>query len=197
MKFAHTFTIAAPTEDVWEALMDIERAAPCMPGAEVLERSDADTYRIRVRLNVGPISMEPRAQLRVIERDDLARQATITAVSTGPRNRGTAHAQAELQLAPMPPGTRGTVDTELQLSGMSLPVGQRMIGELATPLVQTFAENLERMLTQPSATRPAAPLRVEEVAAKVIRSRLRDPGMLAAAAALCAAIGYAIRRRRT
>ena len=55
MRFENSFVVEAPSEEVWEALLDVERVAPCMPGAQVLERTGEDTYKVGIKVKLGPI----------------------------------------------------------------------------------------------------------------------------------------------
>jgi uncharacterized protein len=200
MNFEHTFTVAAPIGDVWEALMDVERSAPCMPATQVLERSGPDAYRVRVRVKLGPLSIAPSARLRIVDRDDAARRATITATATEADGSGHAEARAQLSAVSTPPGTRVSINAELQLTGTAAFVGKRLVAELAPVFLRQFAANLERLIAHPStstsAPAAAAALPLSEVAATVVRSRLRDSRMVVATAVVFAAIGYVMGRRR-
>jgi uncharacterized protein len=198
MNFEHTFTVAAPIEDVWPALMDIERSAPCMPGAKVLGGSGPDTYRIRVRLKLGPLSIAPSARLRIDERDDAARWATITATAREADGSGQADARARIDALSASPGTRVSISAEVKLTGTAALVGQRLVAELAPIYLRQFAGNLERLIAYPSAPvgpAPPAALPLSEVAATVVSARLRDSRILLVTALVFAAIGYALGRR--
>jgi len=195
MKFEHSFSVAAPIEDVWTALMDIERTAPCVPGAEVLGPADGDTYRIRVNVTLGLLSVQPTARVRVLERDDLTRRAAFSAVA-GKAGAGRAEARTSVTLVRVPDGTHATVNTDLQLTGTAAVVGQRVIAEVGAVLIRAYAANLERMLTQRSSpVEPTAPLAASSVVATAVATRLRERRLLVATALACAAIGYAIVRR--
>jgi carbon monoxide dehydrogenase subunit G len=190
MNFEQAFTVAAPIEDVWGALLDIERSAPCMPGAKVLDSNGVDAYRVRVELKLGPLSMAPSARLRILERDDTARVATIAASATEADGSGHAEARARLSAAPASPGTRVSIGAELQLSGTAAIVGRRLAAELAPVFLGQFAANLERQIAHPSSTAPAE-LPLAQVAGTVIRSRARESRTLVLTALASAAIGYA------
>ena len=221
MKFTNTFVVAAPIEDVWNTLMDVERVAPCMPGAEVIERTGEDTYKVAIKVRLGPISMQYRGQVEIVERDDDARRATMRAKAKEARGQGTADAHVHMSLDEQPDGTHATLETELQLLGKAAAMGQGVIVDVAAKLVETFAANLAAMLmgegapaegapAEASAREPtpvaAAPapaestLPVGEIAASVIAGRLAKPRALllatAALALLFGAIGYAIGRTR-
>jgi carbon monoxide dehydrogenase subunit G len=146
MKFENAFAVRAPVEDVWQALMDVERVAPCMPGAEVLGRLGDDSYKVGVKVRLGPISMLYRGQVEIVERDDAARQATMHAKATEARGQGTANASVHMSLAEEADGTHATIATEMALSGKAAAMGQGVIGDVAQKMVEEFAGNLARML---------------------------------------------------
>jgi carbon monoxide dehydrogenase subunit G len=203
VNFEQAFTVAAPIEDAWAALMDVERSAPCMPGAKVLESNGVDAYRVRVGLKLGPLSIHPSARLRIAQRDDTGHSATVTATATETDGSGRAEARARLSAVSAPPGTRVSINAELQLTGTAAIVGKRVVAELAPVFLRQFAANLERLIAQPSspgaASTPATPaaLPLSQVATTVIGSRLRDSRMVIATALVFAAIGYAIGRRHS
>jgi carbon monoxide dehydrogenase subunit G len=146
MKFENTFVVPAPIAEVWETLMDVERVAPCMPGAQVLERVGDDTYKVAVKVKLGPMTMQYRGQVEIVERDDETREATMRAKAKEARGQGTADAHVHMALAEEEPGTRATIDTELQMSGKAAAMGQGVIGDVAAKLVEMFAANLAQML---------------------------------------------------
>ncbi len=222
MKFENTFVVSAPIEEVWDTLMDVQRVAPCMPGAEVLERVDEDTYKVAVKVRLGPMSMQYRGQLEVVSRDPATRQATMRAKAKEARGQGTADAQIQMGLEEEAGGTRGSITTEMQLSGRAAAMGQGVIADVAARLIEMFAANLAKMVggggeETPEAESPAAPraepraehaevpplesaLPIAELAAGVIAGRLSNPRTLliatAGLAVLSGAIGYAIGRSR-
>ena len=216
MKFENSFDVHAPIQDVWNALLDVERVAPCMPGAEVLEHAGDDSYKVGIKVKVGPISMLYRGQVEIVERDEPARQATLHARAKEARGQGTAEARIHMSLVEQPEGTHTTMETEMNLSGRAAAMGRGVISDVAERLVEEFAGNLARMLEpQPAAANgsgstpaparesaheaepapaahEAAPaqdtLPVGRIAAGVIAGRLRNPRTLFLATA---AVGVA------
>ena len=156
MQFENAFTVDAPLDEVWATLMDIERVAPCMPGAEVLDRVDGDRYKVGVKVKLGPISMLYRGQVEVVERDDAARRATMHAKAKEARGQGTADAQLRISLTEQPDGAHATIDTQLALSGRAAAMGRGVIADVAANLIEAFASNLAAMLAPPTAE-PAGP----------------------------------------
>jgi len=146
VNFENTFVVQAPIDDVWATLMDLERVAPCMPGAEVLERLGENEFRVAVRVKLGPMSLQYRGQVAIVERDDAARHALLRARATEARGQGTADARIGMALTEAADGTRGTISTELQISGRAAAMGRGMIVDVAQKLTELFAVNLAEML---------------------------------------------------
>jgi carbon monoxide dehydrogenase subunit G len=156
VKFENTFTVQAPVEQVWTALMDIERVAPAMPGAEVLERTGENAYRVGVKVKLGPMSLLYRGQVEIVEEDEAAKQAVMRAKATEARGQGMANAEVRMSLAETPDGTDATIATDLALSGRAASMGAGVISDVAGALVEEFASNLASMLTADGGLRPGA-----------------------------------------
>ena len=77
MQFENTFDVAAPIDEVYAALLDVDRVAPCVPGAEVLEQTGDDAYKIAVKVKVGPMSMQYKGDVEVVEQDAEAHRAVL------------------------------------------------------------------------------------------------------------------------
>jgi carbon monoxide dehydrogenase subunit G len=87
MKFENEFTVGAPIEEVYAALLDVERVAPCMPGAEVVEKTSDDSNKVAINVKVGPMSMTYRGDVEIVERDEAAHTATMRAKARRPAAR--------------------------------------------------------------------------------------------------------------
>jgi carbon monoxide dehydrogenase subunit G len=147
MTFENAFTVQAPIDEVWSTLLDVERVAPCMPGAEVTERVGDDAYKVAVKVKVGPMSMTYRGEVQIVDRDEHERQATMHVKAKEARGQGTADAHVRMSLADDPGGTRATIETEVQMSGKVAAMGQSVIAEVSAKLIETFAANLAEMLS--------------------------------------------------
>ena len=99
MKFENAFTVDAPVDEVWRTLLDVERVAPCMPGAEVTERIGDDAYKVSVKVKVGPMSMTYRGEVQIVDRDEQERRATMHVKAKEARGQGTADADVHMSLA--------------------------------------------------------------------------------------------------
>src|SRR4051794_8374630 len=147
MKFENTFSVDAPIDEVYAALLDVERVAPCVPGAEVLEKSGDDAYAVAIKVRVGPISMTYKGNVEVVERDDENHRAVMRARARETRGQGTADARVELALSQDGETTKGTMQADVQLAGRAAAMGRGVIQDVSAKIVSTFAQNLETMLS--------------------------------------------------
>src|SRR3954447_23258193 len=156
MQFENRFEVDAPLERVWEAVLDVERVAPTVPGAQVLERTGEDAYKVAIKVKVGPMSMTYRGDVEVVERDEAAHRAVLRARAKESRGQGTADADVTMVLAGDDGRTAATITTEVDLSGKVATMGQGVLQDVSGRLVQTFARNLAQMLERPAAAEPPA-----------------------------------------
>src|SRR3954454_11937375 len=164
MKFENTFEVDAPIDEVYNALLDVERVAPCVPGAEVLEKTGEDSYQVAIKVKVGPISMTYKGTVEIVERDDEHHRAVMRARARETRGQGTADARVEMTLTEEgPERTKGTIVSDVQLAGRAAAMGRGVIQDVSAKIVTTFSQNLEQMLggggpaAEPQATGPEAP----------------------------------------
>src|SRR5919112_5808577 len=146
MRFENRFDVAAPLEEVWAAVLDVERVAPTVPGAQVLERTGEDTYRVAIKVKVGPMSMTYRGEVEITDRDETAHRAVMRARAKESRGQGTADADVTMELSGEDGRTSATVTTEVELSGKVASMGQGVLQDVSGRLVETFAGNLAAML---------------------------------------------------
>jgi carbon monoxide dehydrogenase subunit G len=157
MKFENQFDVDAPLDQVWKTVLDVERVAPTVPGAQVLERSGDDAYKVAIKVKVGPMSMTYRGEVEITERDEAAHRAVMKARAKESRGQGTADADVTMVLRGDNGRTAATVTTEVALTGKAATMGQGVLQDVAGRLVQTFAKNLATMLSGGQAETAAAP----------------------------------------
>src|SRR5258705_2832135 len=158
MEFENTFVVQAPVEEVWDLLLDVERIAPCMPGAQVLEQTGDDAYKVAVKVKLGPMTMNYKGDVEIVDKDASAHQATMRAKAKEARGQGTASANIRMALREQDAGTEASIVTEMQMSGKAAAMGQGVIKDVAGSLTDTFAQNLAAMVRAggPSAGEPEA-----------------------------------------
>jgi carbon monoxide dehydrogenase subunit G len=220
MRLDSTFSVDAPVDQVWETLMDFEKVTACLPGAQVLEKLSEDAYRVGMKVKLGPVSMQYKGHLEVVERDPVAHRALLRGTAKELRGQGTAEATATLSLVEEGGTTRGTVGADVNLSGKAAAMGQGVIGSVTDQMMSTFATNLQAMLTGPlTGPEPAAaeapptpgpravpdePLRpaVQDdsldalgLARGIVASQLAEPRKVVGLLALVALLAYGLGRR--
>lgn len=140
MKLTHSFTAPAPAEEVWEALLDPERVAPCLPGA-TLTSVDGKTFNGEVKVKLGPVQLLYRGSGEFVEIDPVLRRAVLKAAGKDTRGNGTASALVTFQV-----GDTVEVETELSVTGRPAQLGRGLIAEVSGKLVDQFAECLASTL---------------------------------------------------
>ena len=146
MKLDSTFTVTAPIEEVWKTLLDFERVAGCVPGAQVLNALSEDAYQVAMKVKLGPVTMQYKGQMEVVERDEREHRAVLKGQAKEARGQGTASATASLSLVEEGGRTRGTVAADVALSGRAAAMGQGVIGSVTEQMMAQFADNLQAML---------------------------------------------------
>ncbi|BCW67007.1 hypothetical protein NicSoilB4_17700 [Arthrobacter sp. NicSoilB4] len=152
MQIDSTFSVVAPIDTVWEAIMDFERVAGCVPGAKILNKLSDDAYQMGMTVKLGPVTMQYKGLLNVIERNAAEHRAVLGGKAQETRGQGTAEATVTLQLAEEAGGTtRGTVSADLKLSGKAAAMGKGVIGSVTEQMMALFAGNLQAMIAAPGA----------------------------------------------
>lgn len=173
MKIDNAFEVPLPIHEAWAVLIDIERIAPCMPGAELTEVIDDRSYKGKVAVRLGPVALSFNGTARFEEIDEADYRARVKAAGTDGKGRGGAQAEVAFELRPKGDFTEVLIHTELQLSGAVAQYGRGsgMISDFSSHLVSQFADSLKRQLAEVAdgqatseaaaepgpAARPAAP----------------------------------------
>ena len=158
MKLEQSFEVAAPLDRVWNALIDVERVAPCLPGAEITEAGDEGTYRGSFTVKLGPTTAAYRGELRLEAVDEQAHQATMNAKGQDKRGQGSAKAVIVSRLREADDTTRVDVETDFTITGRLARFGRGgMIEDVSNRLMREFADCLQRSIEGPSRDEEAAP----------------------------------------
>ncbi len=163
MELEHRFTVPTPVADTWEAFNDLERIAPCFPGAS-LTSVEGDDFAGSVKVRLGPISLLYNGTGQFVERDESARRAVIEAKGKDKRGNGTASATIRAQLTPDGEQTVVEVATDLAITGKPAQFGRGVIKDVSDKLLGQFVACLEQNLgptaepaAEPSAAAASAP----------------------------------------
>jgi carbon monoxide dehydrogenase subunit G len=151
MELEHSFTVPVPEDRAWDVLLDVERVAPCMPGA-TLQSIDGDEIHGTIKVKVGPISMTYQGTAHFTERDPAEHVITLEATGKETRGAGTASAKVRSMLEAAGDQTHVVVHTSLNVTGKPAQFGRGVMAEVGGKLVGIFADNLAAML----AAEPAA-----------------------------------------
>ncbi|MEU1620303.1 SRPBCC family protein [Streptomyces sp. NPDC005722] len=154
MDFTNEFRVSLPPDQAWALLTDVERIAPCMPGAQLTGR-DGDTYTGLVKVKVGPVTVQYKGTAAFEEQDPGSRTAVLRARGRDARGQGNADARITARLVPDGESTLVTVGTKLTITGKVAQFGKGMIEEVSRKLLGQFVEALERQLAQERAPEPA------------------------------------------
>ena len=157
MKLENEFTVPVPVERAWEVMLDVERIAPCVPGATLTGVED-DVVTGSVKVKVGPIQMTYGGKARFLIRDEAARRVVIEASGKDTRGGGTAAATVTATLTDDGGTTRATVETDLTVTGRPAQFGRGVLSDVARQLIDQFASCLAKELaaTDPGSD-PASP----------------------------------------
>ena len=150
------FLVHRPIEQTWAVLTDVERIAPCLPGAQ-LQEIEGDTYRGVVKVKLGPISTQFKGQAHFVERDDASHRAVLKGEGRDTSGKGNADALITAQLEAISPElTKCVVSTELRVTGKVAQFGRGIMGDVSEKLMTQFAHNLNTMLDADGDTPPDA-----------------------------------------
>ncbi|MGQ4386831.1 SRPBCC family protein [Streptomyces sp. SAS_270] len=147
MELHHEFTVPVPVEDAWPVLLDIERVAPCMPGATV-EEYDGKTVSGAVKVKVGPISVTYRGTAVFEEQDEAEHRLVLIAAGKETRGQGTARATITGTLTARDGGTAVSVHTDLLVTGRPAQFGRGVMAEVGDKLIGRFADCLAEQLRE-------------------------------------------------
>jgi len=202
MQLDHRFTVKVPVDRAWAVLTDVERIAPCLPGAQ-LTGVDGDAYTGHVKVKVGPIVAQFAGKATFIERDDAAHVAVLRGEGRDTGGKGSASATITASLADAGDGeTECTVRTDLTISGKVAQFGRGALADVSDKLLAQFVANLDALIAAdpdggaPESGAPkqpdAAPVDLLAVAGAPVLKRL-VPVLLVVAAVAAVVIGALLR----
>ena len=160
MELVNEFTVNRPIDEAWAVLTDVERIAPCLPGAQ-LQEIEGDVYRGVVKVKVGPISAALKGEASFVERDDVNHRAVLKGDGRDTKGNGNASALITATLEEISPtSAKCVVHTDLNMTGKVAQFGRGALADISGKLMQQFAKNLDEMLAadkQAPVTRTPAP----------------------------------------
>jgi carbon monoxide dehydrogenase subunit G len=158
MELTNEFRVPLAVDGAWAVLTDIERIAPCMPGA-TLEGVEGDDYKGTVKVKVGPMTAQYRGTVRFLERDEPGHRAVLRAEGRETRGQGNAAATITATVTPDGDGAAVAVVTDLTISGKVAQFGRGVLGDVSTRLMGQFVDCLEKDLAAGESSAPPPPPR--------------------------------------
>jgi carbon monoxide dehydrogenase subunit G len=151
MEFDNSFDVPLAPAEAWAVLLDIRRIAPCMPGAALTEVIDAQNFRGKIAVRLGPVALAFAGAVKLENIDEVNRGAQVKAQGTDDKGRGSANAMATFRIEPSGTGSRVLIHTDLMLSGAVAQYGRGvgMIQATASQIIGQFAANLRKQLEDP------------------------------------------------
>jgi carbon monoxide dehydrogenase subunit G len=156
MKLENRFTVPVPVDEAWRVLLDVERIAPCMPGA-TLTSIDGDEFEGKVKVKVGPINLTYGGKARFVSKDDATHVAVIDGSGKETRGTGTAKALITCRLIDQGGTTDVEVDTDLNVTGKPAQFGRGVLADVSGKLVDQFAACLSEEIRSGSPTDAVVP----------------------------------------
>ncbi len=152
-----SFTVRTPVERLWAFIQDVERIAPCMPGAELTEVVDDRTWKGKVLVKFGPVQMSFSGTVVMEERDDVAHRAKLSAKGSEQRGKGVANAKVESWLEPAgDDATTVHIRSDITITGAAAQMSRGLLPEVSKLLTKQFADCLESKLNEEAGPAPVA-----------------------------------------
>lgn len=183
MKIENSFDVGAPPDKVYAYLLDVNRVAGCVPGAELSEVVDPDTFKGRVKIKVGPISVAYNGTARIVERDQAAHTAKLQAEGKETTGPGSARATALMTVAQAGSGSQVTIETDFAVAGRVANFGRGVMEDVSKRLVRQMAECIKANLETaevPAAAPASTPPTAEEATGASAGAAAPEPAAAAA-----------------
>lgn len=146
MEIENEFTVPAPIDHVWAYLLDVERVAPCMPGAELTEVVDDTTWKGKVNMKLGPVSLSFAGTVTMQDRDDVAHKIVLAAKGMEQKGKGAANASVTSWLEDGQGETHVKMQADIHLTGTVAQLSRGLLPEVSRKLTQQFADCLARSM---------------------------------------------------
>ncbi len=179
MRIDNEFEVRAPIERVWAYMLDVEKVAPCVPGGELTDTVDDHTWKGKVNMKMGPVSLSFTGTVTIEERDDEAHHVVLKAEGREQRGRGAASARSSSRLEAVEGGTKVVIETDLTITGAVAQYGRGMMGDISQRLTKEFAQCLQTNIGAADlidATGPAGALAEDAATGTIERDAAPGPG---------------------
>ncbi|MGH2733011.1 MAG: SRPBCC family protein [Actinomycetota bacterium] len=157
MRIDSEFTVAAPVQEVWTYMLDVQRVAPCMPGAELTQVVNDRQFKGRVKVKMGPVALAFAGTINIVERNDAAHRVVMKASGSEEKGKGQAEATVTSFMQAEGNGTRVVVQQDINMSGAVAQYGARMIQDATNVLMKQFVSCMQADLARARTGAPAGP----------------------------------------
>ncbi len=147
MKIDYEFTVGVPVDQAWSRMLDLEKIAPCLPGAALQEEGEDGEYAGTIKVEIGPIAVSYKGTIKFEETDETNHRAVLQATGREARGQGTASATIVSTLREEGDGTRVNVETDLMLTGRVAQFGRGLAQDVAKRMLDEFAICLEQEIS--------------------------------------------------
>lgn len=165
------FGVDAAPDDVYQLLVDVERVAPCIPGAEVIGRRDDGVYDAKATVKMGPMSLTYKGTAEIAEADPAARRAVLKAKGADQRGQGTAQALMTMSVTPEGEGSKVAMSSDILVSGRVAQMGRGIMQDVATRMIGEMAKALEATLKSGETVKAENPNAVGVVLGSIFRRK--------------------------
>ena len=145
MEFNNSFTVQKPIDEVWATMVDLERVIPAVPGASILEKTGDDAVKAEVKIKLGSMSMNYSGPAEIVEKDDAAHKAVMTAQAKEAGGQGNADAKVTMQLSGEGEGTEVALHSLINVTGKAAQMGEGVISAVTEGMIKEFSENLAKL----------------------------------------------------
>jgi carbon monoxide dehydrogenase subunit G len=152
MEIKNEFDVPSPIDDVWRYLLDVDKVAPCMPGAQLTETIDDRNWKGRVNMKFGPVALSFAGTVTMQDRDDAAHRVVLHASGMEQRGKGAANATVTSNLEPAGDGTRVRMSADVTLTGAVAQLSRGLLPDVSAKLTQQFANCLRTSMATEAAT---------------------------------------------
>ena len=145
MDFDNSFTVDKPIDEVWSTMTDLERVIPAVPGAEILEKTGDDAVKAGVKIKLGSMSMNYSGPAEIVEKDDAAHRAVMTAQAKEAGGQGNADAKVTMELSEQGGGTEVSLHSAINVTGKAAQMGEGVISAVTEGMIKEFSGNLAEL----------------------------------------------------
>lgn len=156
MKLENSFSVAAPIDQTWQTLLDIERVATCLPGAKIEPGDEDGVFQGAMKIKLGPMTVDYRGTARLQDVDEDTHTASIAVSAREAKGQGTAAAVIENRLESQNGDTKVVAITDLKITGRQAQFGRGIMEDVATTMMGEFAKRLEQEIKTGEAPKPAS-----------------------------------------